>query len=154
MEIIPITIPQEVVSLIKDIEWSNTYKRKIKQYGYDYDYRTKSCTECEKFPDCLRKFADSIDVTINQCIINKYEPGETISPHIDASCFGDIVYSISLHDGIIRMTKGSQVHDYVMEPNTMLILKDDYRWKWKHETRVLPHTRISITLRKLLQHKL
>ena len=108
----------------------------------------------------------------DQVIVNEYQPGQGISPHIDApSSFADGIAMISLLDswemafhapGSKR--KGPKV---VLEKGSAAIVKSDARYKWKHEIakrKTDPYIdeagkrrmrkrqrRISLTFRKVLQ---
>src|SRR5688572_967890 len=101
--------PEEESMLIETVDkqiWLSPLQRRVQHYGYIYDYKKRTVTE-EMFigglPAWLQGLAESlhrngyIGKIPDQVIINEYEPGQGIAPHVDCEpCFGDTILSMSL----------------------------------------------------------
>jgi len=74
--------------------------RKVLQFGALYDYRTRkvSTEGVAPFPDWLQALCKQIAPSMgaDQCIINRYRPGQGISAHTDSAEFGDSICCFSL----------------------------------------------------------
>jgi alkylated DNA repair dioxygenase AlkB len=72
----------------------------------------------------------------DQVIINEYEPGQGIAPHIDReTCFGPVVASLSLAgDTVMEFSKrGTSERVPVFLPNrSLLIITGEARYRWRH----------------------
>ena len=164
--------------LIKQIDnshWLNDLSRRVQHYGFKYDYRARRIDNSfylGKLPEWLTEIAKKIydkgfiDFIPDQAIINEYESGQGIAPHIDCEpCFGDTIISLSLGSSCI-MNFEKEPHsknktEIFVEPRTLLIMKDESRYKWYHgiasrksdkfngET-IKRGRRISITFRKII----
>lgn len=67
--------------------------RKVIQFGYEYDYKKRNVIKLKnEIPNELKL----INNKVNQLIINKYERGQKITPHIDSSIFGEKIYCITI----------------------------------------------------------
>jgi len=97
----------------------------------------------------------------NQCIINKYEPGEKIGAHIDAGSYGQLIACFSILSGITMVFKNKNItepENVFVEDGSLYIMSGPARWDWTHEIkglktdlvggrRIPRTTRISITFR-------
>ncbi|KZT37512.1 hypothetical protein SISSUDRAFT_965805, partial [Sistotremastrum suecicum HHB10207 ss-3] len=110
-----------------------------------------------------------------QAIINMYDPGEGISPHVDLlRRFGDGIIGISLGSGcamqFVRVAtddgEDKQAHELYLPEGSVLVLTGDARYHWAHGIegrladdvstdqgieKVERRRRISVTLRWLLE---
>ena len=72
----------------------------------------------------------------DQLIVNEYQPGQGISPHIDCvPCFEETIFSLSLGSGCtmdFTHTKTSEKTALFLEPRSLLILRGEARYNWKH----------------------
>jgi len=179
LEIYPDFITQEEEkALIKSIDnspWQDVLKRRVQHYGYKYYYRARKINN-SLFLGALpswseiisQRMADKkiINFTPDQAIINEYEIGQGISPHIDCEpCFGDTIISLSLGSScVINFEKNIHSKDKIgifLEPRTLLVMKEESRYDWYHgipqrksdkfsgET-IKRARRISITFRKVI----
>ncbi|MCU0497853.1 MAG: alpha-ketoglutarate-dependent dioxygenase AlkB [Anaerolineae bacterium] len=160
----------QLVTILDQQIWSTELKRRVQQYGYRYDYRARqSLAEMSlgPFPAWLQLFADQVGrdlmgQTPDQVIINEYQPGQGIAPHIDCQpCYGDTILSVSLLSGcVMTFSRGEQAHPVWLAPRSVVIMQGEARQLWKHGiARVKNDTidgqsiprgrRISITLRKM-----
>lgn len=140
--------PDEEKALIANIDsepWLNDLKRRVQHYGFKYDYRAKSITKnlglgqmpswaCAQTKQLFER--NLFSKLPDQVIVNEYEAGQGISPHIDCiPCFDKTIASISLGsacvmDFINPVTK--EKASLLLEPRSLLVLTDDARYKWQH----------------------
>ena len=148
---------------LSEQEWRTDLKRRTQHYGARYDYASRSLkfdvpsidsSVLAPLVKFLNPFFQSLSNSIiNQIIVNEYLPGEKISPHIDAPCFGPVVMTITLGtSAYFVMTQNGVRFEIKPAEGDLIILSDEARYKWKHET--LPFKkegrRISITLRSIV----
>lgn len=137
--------------------------RKVIHYGYSYSYKKSggALEKIEDIPDLLQELRQGIPLEnrndLNQCIINMYEPGQGIAPHIDdIYLFGDTIVSFTLFSSReISFTREKERIDILTNPNSVYILTGDARYSYKHEMRKrkkdknIPRGRVvSITFRE------
>ena len=89
-------------------EWRYDLSRRVQHYGWRYDYKARVITPDMRIgalPDWLAKVAQELynktgrfDRVPEQVIVNEYESGQGIAPHIDHPGFGPTVCTISLLD--------------------------------------------------------
>jgi alkylated DNA repair dioxygenase AlkB len=132
-----------LIELIDAQNWLTDLKRRVQHYGYKYDYRARRIDTSMKIgalPDWLNSLAKrlytegSFQNMPDQVIINEYESGQGISPHIDCQpCFEDTIVSLSLHSAaIMEFTKGNVKIPILLEPRSAVILKGESRYDWTH----------------------
>lgn len=101
----------------------------------------------------------------DQMIVNSYQPGEGIGPHVDLARFEDGIAVLSLLSASVmrfrKCEKPAEKVDVLLSPGDMILLSGDARYKWTHEINrdekeqvwageVLKQgRRISVTLRRL-----
>jgi alkylated DNA repair dioxygenase AlkB len=126
-------------------------KRKVIHYGFIYDYHTRNIyKETTLLPDIIKNLRDSIPDTVlptgrtsseyfNQCIINRYVPGEGISAHTDFKDFGDVIACFTFGDTrYMQFSLSGEKYDIETRPGDLYVMTGDSRWKWKHC--MPPHT--------------
>lgn len=168
---------QEEVELIRTIDaqpWITELKRRVQHYGYRYDYKARSVTPesyLGPLPEWLSSYADQLCTggffpqLPDQVIINEYEPGQGIAPHIDCvPCFTDTIASISLDSTCIMEFTHAETQQKIsvlLEPRSLVVLSGNARYRWQH---AIPHRktdhhnghaflrnrRLSLTFRKIL----
>ncbi len=159
---------EKLLKLIDTQEWNADLKRRTQHYGYKYDYTARSIDSSYYLGEmpywieelCGKLKEDGIFIEKpDQVIINEYLPGQGIASHIDCvPCFGDVICSLSLAFGcVMSFTNGNYEKSIYLEPHSLLILKDDSRYKWKHgiaarksDNGVKRRRRISLTFRKVI----
>src|SRR5438552_18393239 len=82
---------QELLAAIDAEPWLADLKRRVQHYGYRYDYKAHKIDPtmylgtlpawAAPLVDCLS--ADGHMAVPDQLIVNEYEPGHGISPHVD-----------------------------------------------------------------------
>lgn len=172
-----ITVEEEI-ALLSEIEsnpWLSDLKRRVQHYGYKYDYRARKIDNSfylggmPEWLDILsRKLIDAkiINFKPDQAIVNEYEPGQGISPHIDCEpCFGDTIVSISLGSHCVmnycRDIAGHDKNELLIEPRSIMVMTTESRYNWYHgiparktdifnNNKFSREKRISITFRKVI----
>jgi alkylated DNA repair dioxygenase AlkB len=170
-------------------DWSNDISRRTIQYGFRYDYtRQKIAAKVTAIPEALDFLVERLTpyydgTNINQMIINEYcGDYQGIKKHIDFLDFGPIISSVSLLDPCVMVFYEQDIvndNEYVptgkkfsmvLNPRSVLILKDIARYRWKHEVPPLrsykksgvecipdvdasTYRRVSLTFRTLDQNK-
>ncbi len=133
-------------------EWLTDLSRRVLHFGFKYDYSNRRLDETARIgplPEwltCLAhkvREAASADMKLfldqqrpfEQAIINEYEPGQGIAPHIDRDCFGPVVATVSLGSGInmdfVQSATGEN-HVERLAPRSLLLLYGDARVAWRH----------------------
>lgn len=125
--------------------WATDLKRRVQHYGYQYNYQKRSLNSSSylgALPDWIMNIAvqlyrDGLTNNIpNQVIINEYQPGQGIAPHIDCiPCFGDIIISLSLGSHCVMdfsHGKTKQKLSILLLPGSLIILEGEARYKWQH----------------------
>ncbi|KAG2196993.1 hypothetical protein INT47_006940 [Mucor saturninus] len=116
-------------------------KRRTQQYGHLFSYRyRKVLQEYGPLPPFCQFFVDRIlqhlwmPDTPNHLLVNEYNPGQGIMPHIDApTLFGPIIMSLSLlSDCIMKFTQEDQSVDIILPRRSLAILTGEARYKYKH----------------------
>ncbi len=98
-------------------------------------------------------------------IINEYEPGQGIAPHIDCQpCFTGTIISLSLGSACVMDLMHKETREekqLLLEPRSLLLMKEEARYKWTHgiakrksdryEGRTITRRRrVSLTFRKVI----
>ncbi len=164
-----------LLEVINDAPWRTDLKRRVQHYGYIYDYKSRKIdTEMYlgKLPKFCQFFAEKFyeeklfDKIPDQVIINEYQPGQGIASHVDCEpCFEDTVISMSLGSACImnftNVENPKTKKEQVLMPKSLVILKDEARYNWKHGIvarksdiingqKCLRATRISLTFRRVI----
>ncbi len=176
-DVLSLEIMKEISAALDVGEWEPAMNgRVVKQFGFSYDYKKRSLKgKAPAFPDWLTAIAELLDTQcrslelknvskFNQCIVNKYDPGEGISPHTDAPVFGDIIGCFTIGSGATMtftpIGRGSSSHMVYTQPGSVYVMSGDARYKWKHEmpcrkvdevdgVRLKRGKRISLTFRQV-----
>jgi alkylated DNA repair dioxygenase AlkB len=139
---------KEELDLIKNVNsqsWITDLKRRVQHYGYKYDYKARRITEDFKvgnIPDLIKPISKRLleqgyfKKLPDQVIVNEYESGQGISSHIDCvPCFEETVASLSLASDCVMDFINSETNQKIsilLPRRSLLILKDDARYKWQH----------------------
>lgn len=128
--------------------WMNDLKRRVQHYGWRYDYSARFVTEnmkAEPLPYDIRDVAERLrnggwfTQTPDQVIVNEYEPGQGIAPHVDRDCFGPAVATLSLGDcwpmqfiPAGRNAERADRQEVILDVGSVLVLTGAARDKWMH----------------------
>lgn len=171
---------QEEAELIRTIDaqpWITELKRRVQHYGYRYDYKAR-CVVPESWlgplPEWLSPYADRLRANgffpqlPDQVIINEYEPGQGIAPHIDCvPCFTDTIASLSLGSTCVMEFTHTEIQQKIsilLAPRSLVVLSGEARYHWQHSiphrktdhhnSQILPRgRRLSLTFRKVMVAK-
>jgi len=168
---------EEAKDIVKEIDsdsWDEEiWSRRVKNFGYTYSYRKKGVDltiNTRPVPPWLKNLIDKIILldqikpfVPDQVIVNEYLAGQGIKPHIDSvTDWAECIISLSLLSGVkmgfTNITTHKKIHKY-LNPRSLLILKEDARYQWKHSIELktsdlidgkeIPRSRrVSITFRK------
>ncbi len=135
----------ELLHVINAQTWLGDLKRRVQQYGYKYDYKARRIDLSMKI-GALPTWADAIATRLyedgifaekpDQLIINEYEAGQGIAPHVDCEpCFNDTIVSISLGstcvmDFIHTLTKEKE--SLLLDIGSAVVLQGESRYDWQH----------------------
>ncbi len=158
----------QLIKTINKQEWDNSLKRRVQHYGYRYDYKARNVTPdmyIGKLPNWINKIATQLnedglcESVQDQVIINEYQPGQGISPHIDCEkCFGPRIFIISLgSQAVMEFTQTGEVKkEIVLALRSLTMLYGEARSIWKHsiparlkDNGVARGERISLTFRNV-----
>lgn len=164
-----------LLTCIDESPWLDDLKRRVQHYGYRYDYKSRRVDRtqylgplppwCEYYAQHFQAAGYFVDGPPDQVIVNEYEPGQGIAPHIDCTpCFDDTVISISLGSActmnLSRADDPTQTFDQLLMPGSAIILQGEARFQWRHGIRpvkfdtikgrkVARERRVSLTFRKV-----
>lgn len=132
-------------------EWYEN--RKVIHFGSQYKYfASEPKRKINDIPEWILPFKG---IFFNQIIVNAYLPGEGIAANIDdTKQFGGTIATLSLGSPIVMdMTLDTQKKSILLPRRSLLILKDDARYKWKHSIAKrlkdkIPNSKFSITRSK------
>jgi len=151
--------------------------RKVIHYGYSYAYDRSGIKKIDEIPKFFKDIVDldrvNANIEVNLCdedmeqlIINEYNPGQGIYPHIDhVKYFGPIIVCLTVGSGIgidfSRKDNPNVKKTVFVEPGSLYIMSGDSRYKWKHGIRKAQYdngkkrgTRYSLTYRTVLTENL
>lgn len=153
------------------VEPNPELKRRTQQYGHLFSYRyRKVMEEYGPLPERIDFFIDRImkygwmPHKPNHLLINEYEVGQGIMPHIDApALFGTVILSLSLlSDCIMKFSNEVGSVDIILPRRSLVILSKDARYKYKHSiskelidvsdtgVSIIRDKRISFTFREII----
>jgi alkylated DNA repair dioxygenase AlkB len=127
----------------RQASWSNDLARRVQHFGFRYNYKLRAVSAADRVPDAppiiqalgerlvdLGYFTSQPD----QIIVNEYQPGQGISPHIDReTCFGSSVASLSLgSDAVMDFRSPSAAGAVLLRARSLVVLMDDARYSWQH----------------------
>lgn len=140
--------PDTEKALIEQIDsqpWITELKRRVQHYGYKYDYKARGITQDLRIgaiPDWLAGLCDDLLAqgyfkhVPDQVIVNEYQPGQGISPHVDCvPCFGETIASLSLGAPCVMdfmHPQSDAKSSMLLEPRSLLMLSGDARYAWQH----------------------
>ncbi len=140
-------------------------KRRVKSFGWKYDFEKKKLIPGKELPSFLkihaRKIAKWMDIPASRVVhalVTEYTPGSAIDWHTDTEEFEHVV-GVSLN-GWANMRfrpwrrKGERSpKDIValdLEPRSCYIMQGSVRWRWQHSVAPTKTLRYSITFRTLM----
>lgn len=124
-----------LVAFLDAGEWSGELKRRVRHFGFRYDYRARSATLASRIgplPEALQGQAERLvadgrfTAVPDQVIANEYLPGQGISAHVDCEpCFGEVIASLSLLSGCemrFGCLASGETRAVILPPRSLLVL--------------------------------
>lgn len=155
----------ELLCSIRALDFDDFYfhgykaKRRVLQYGWDYDFESRKTSIGRPLPDFLHtvreRAAGCIGVTadaIVEALIAEYSPGAPIGWHRDVPQFETIVGISLLSECRMRlkeMKPDGRVTSMILEPRSIYVLRGAARWGFQHSISPVKNLRYSITFRTL-----
>ncbi|HZS26757.1 MAG TPA: alpha-ketoglutarate-dependent dioxygenase AlkB [Candidatus Angelobacter sp.] len=136
-----------------------TARRRVLEFGLEYDFTTRKATPAENFPEFLApireraaNFAGLAPDALVEGMVIEYPPGAPIGWHRDAPQFG-IVIGISLaSESRMRFkpykAKGKPI-SLTLERRSIYLMRGPARWRFQHSIPAVKELRYSITFRTL-----
>ncbi len=142
----------DLLGRVDGSEWLGDLSRRVQHFGYKYDYSHRRLDESAHIgplPEWLAVLACKVggvasgeagrllDVQrpFDQAIVNEYEPGQGIAPHVDRDCFGPVVATVSLASAVnmdFFCAETGDGYTHRLEPRSLVLLCGDARWRWRH----------------------
>jgi alkylated DNA repair dioxygenase AlkB len=134
---------QSLLVAIDAHEWLTSMSRRVQHYGWKYDYKARRVSPDSylgPLPAFLTPLANLVAAQAgfiaDQAIINEYEPGQGIAPHVDCEpCFGPVVAMVGLGSATqmdFAQRSSSARWSLQFESRGLLILAGEARSKWTH----------------------
>lgn len=147
--------------------------RRVAHFGHRYDYGSGGVTDpAPPFPPIIEELAVLVyethdlpdDFWIDQCIINRYLPGQGIGAHYDREEYGEYICCYTLGGGAemeFTPRRGDGSYAVYTEPRSLYIMSGESRHDWLHQMRPRKSdpghgkrtTRYSITFRSTTKPK-
>ena len=158
-------ISKSFLDIVKMGEWRKDLGRDTQQYGYRYDYKSKSLRQdvspikgssIESIVDVFQPsfYKLSNGLTIDQVIVNNYNGSQKIGKHIDSPLFGPVIITYTLGDSADLVFRLNDTKPYILKTTNdcAIAMTNDSRYLWSHETKPIKsgQRRISITFRSVV----
>ena len=162
------------VALLREIDarpWLSDLKRRVQHYGYKYDYKARAISR-SMFVGPLPSFAVALGARLtdaqllqeapDQLIVNEYEPGQGITPHVDCEpCFKERIVTVSLGSQcemeFLPKDETLKSESILLEPRSALLISGEARYRWLHTIRArlsdrgrARTRRVSLTFRNVI----
>jgi alkylated DNA repair dioxygenase AlkB len=155
----------ELVQTFRALPFTNldyhgyTARRRVLEFGLEYDFTTHKATPTKNFPDFLSSvreraasFAGLALAALVEGMVIEYPPGAPIGWHRDAPQFG-VVIGISLaSESRMRFKRykaeGKPV-TLTLERRSIYLMRGPARWRFQHSIPAVKELRYSITFRTL-----
>lgn len=135
----------ELLAVVDEQPWLSDLSRRVQHYGWRYDYSSRSI-DPDQYLGPLPVWAATLAERLkldgylaqvpDQLIVNEYQPGQGIAPHIDCiPCFGEVIVSVSLGSACLMdftSVDTRETHALLLEPGSLLLLAQDARYRWQH----------------------
>ena len=136
-----------------------TAKRRVLEFGFEYDFTTRRATPTQSFPEFLSsvrervaRFAGLSAADLVEGMVTEYSPGAPIGWHRDAPQFGTVI-GISLASTSRMRFKPYKAEGkpvaLTLEPRSIYVMRGPARWKFQHSIPAVKELRYSITFRTL-----
>ncbi len=126
---------------------SSRNARKVLHYGWRYNYTSGTREKAPSFPPVLNALRNILKIwedgpkgfdllNLDQCIVNRYLPGQGIGAHIDSSSYGDVIACFTFGGGReMEFTRGTEKYRLYTTKNSLYVMSGEARGEWKHQMR-------------------
>jgi alkylated DNA repair dioxygenase AlkB len=139
-------------NIIPSVPIHKTTRNSIKRYGSNIPYKNQ--LESDIIPEYLEVISDKIvshgllETKPNSVSINEYLIGNAIAPHVDSIESGPVITIVSLiSDAIMEFMLNDHKIQVNIPAKSLIQLKDEIRYKWKHSILPVKSKRYSIVFR-------
>lgn len=145
-----------LVRHLDTLPWLPDLTRRVQHYGWKYDYRSRQVTRLSDLPNWLTRVCGHLSAHLvpDQVIVNDYQSGQRITPHVDARAFGPVIASLSLVSAATvnfgRTASDADPRVLTAEPRSLYVLAGEARTRWYHAVPPVATRRISVTFRTVL----
>jgi alkylated DNA repair dioxygenase AlkB len=134
--------------------------RRVKSFGFRYDYTQQKLIESEPMPDWLKSVTQAVEAfgnlregSVRQVLCTEYEAGVGIGWHRDKGYF-DKVFGLSLGSACkfrLRRRSGDKWERFSLhaEPRSLYLMQGEARHDWEHSIPAVEQLRRSITFRTM-----
>jgi alkylated DNA repair dioxygenase AlkB len=134
--------------------------RRVKSFGFRYDYTLQKLQESDPIPDWLQavardveRFGDLREGDVRQVLCTDYDVGVGIGWHRDKPHF-DEVFGLSLASSCKfrfrrRKAEGWERFTLNVEPRSLYLMQGEARHGWEHSIGAVEQRRYSITFRTM-----
>lgn len=138
-------------------------KRRVVQFGWDYQFSTRTASPSEPVPDFLiplrqraGAYAGVLPERLEEALVIEYQPGAAIGWHRDAPQFGLIV-GVSLVSACklrLKPMDGGRDETVAIElaPRSAYLFSGPARFDWQHMIPPTKSLRYSVTFRTIAAH--
>jgi alkylated DNA repair dioxygenase AlkB len=130
--------------------------RSSKSFGWKYDFQKDTFIPCAPLPEGFRAvagkaaaFAGLRPEDFAECLLNRYEPGAVIQPHLDKPVWEHVI-GVSLGAPatmvFVHQDTGEE-RPVALPPRSIYLLAGDARHVWQHSLPPMQDTRYSVTFR-------
>lgn len=170
-EFVTATMESMLLAEVDSRPWLSDLKRRVQHYGYKYDYKARAISR-SMFVGPLPEFATELARSLiaatmlsempDQLIVNEYEPGQGITPHVDCEpCFKERIITVSLGSQcemeFIPKDEMLAARTIMLEPRSALLISGEARYEWRHTIRArltdrgrARARRVSLTFRNVI----
>jgi len=134
-------------------------KRRIVEYGWEYDFGTRKAAATRPIADFLLPLRERAAAVAGiapeelvEAVVTEYPPGAPIGWHRDVPQFETII-GISLGSAARMRLKPYRAEgklvSVILEPGSIYVMSGPARWKFQHSIPAVENLRYSITFRTL-----
>lgn len=108
--------------------------RKVIHFGEPYLYKTNSKIAAQPMPQEFEQLIAIIGCDkLLSCIVNRYEPGQGIAPHIDDIYkFGEIIWCFTIGSGTQIIFERDTAISVYAERRSLYVMAGECRSQWQH----------------------
>lgn len=134
---------ERLLEMIDGRAWSTGLSRRTQHYGFRYRCRAGAVARVADVPPIPSLMASLGERLVaeglfqhpaEQVIVNEYQPGQGIEPHIDHEIFGPVVAILSLGDAYpMRFERdGADTIERILPVASLAVLSGTCREAWHH----------------------